>query len=400
MNSRSSTLTAVVMASASVSASIGLATALLPLRMKAADFSITEIGVVGFGYGIGFLAGCLLATPLVQRLGYVRSFVGLSLACTVAISTLATSDIVFVWTSMRFICGVALAILMVLVDAWISSHATSANRGRTLSACYLANRAALMLSPLAVTVTHSISDNLIVLTAAFAFFSSAPIVVTHSRPPLVLEFEVSDIKKILSASPSAAVASMTSGMMFASVVSFSPVYGVAVGLAPSAAASLVFFMQAGALVVQWPVGLLSDKIDRRLMMACLLAGISIASIVIVTSANLGFTAGILAGFAMCGGSTFCIYPLCIAHGCDLVRKEKILHTVSVLLLCWAIGLTLGPLPSSLLMRELGVNGLLYFSMVVASIVGAILIFRVKAYPRVISQRTGTDKPPIISTFDL
>jgi MFS family permease len=364
--------------------------------MKVEGFSTASIGIVGLGYGVGFIAGCIALAAIVQGFGYVRAFVVLASCGAVATLALTTSDSISVWTVLRAVNGVSLAGLLILVDTWIGSSAASESRGRSLAVCYLANRAALMSSPLAVTFTNSVSDGLFVLTAAAIFLALVPIILANDEVPRTPKFKLRNIGEIFVLSPSAAVASMTTGIMFGSVVSLSPVYGLDVELSPAASAALIFVMQGGALLVQWPAGSLSDRVDRRWIILALICGISVASVGILVSASQGWRWGIFLFFAICGGSTFCVYPLCIAHGCDLVARDKILQAVSSLLLCWAVGLTIGPVPSSILMEIFGPSGLLYFSASTALLVAIFLLWRIRSYPRFIRDKSLTDGSASVS----
>lgn len=357
--------------------------------MKVEGFSTVAIGVVGLGYGVGFIAGGIALAAIVQAFGYRRAFSALAASGALATLLLTASDSVIVWSLLRAVVGFGLAGLMILVDSWIGTKAASKTRGRSLAVCYLANRAALMISPLAVTIGNSVSDVLFMLTAAAIFFSIAPVVLTTDRAPSTPIFALRDIANIFVLTPSAMIASVTSGVIFGSVVSLSPVYGLGVGLSPASSAAIIFFLQSGALLVQWPAGVLSDRVDRRWVILTLICGVLVGSVCLLVAASLDLRWAIFLSFALCGGSTFCIYPLCIAHGCDLVPNDKIIQAVSAILLCWAIGLTIGPVPSSIMMEIFGPPGLLYFSSFFTSAVACFLLWRIWKYPRFVSKHMAT-----------
>jgi MFS family permease len=165
-------------------------------------------------------------------------------------------------------------------------------------------------------------------------------------------------------------------LMNSTVVAIAPAYGVRVGLSASEAALLFLALQGGSLLLQWPLGWLSDFVDRRKV----IAGVSTATAVVCggilwATARQDTTLLFLA-FGLWGGMALCVYAVCVAHACDLVESDQIVPTISSLLVCWAIGGMIGPIPATLLMEWIGPEGLFYYCAAIASLLAAFVTIRI------------------------
>src|SRR5919112_1221888 len=127
------------------------------------------------------------------------------------------------------------------------------------------------------------------------------------------------------------------------------------------AAALLFALQAGSLAMQWPLGWLSDRADRRYVIAGLAAGTCLVSLLILWASAQGASLLVLWSFAAWGGLALCIYSVCVAHACDIVDPGQIVSTVGTLLFSWATGVTVGPLLGAVAMEMMGPKGLFIYS---------------------------------------
>jgi MFS family permease len=354
------TLTATIL-----QASNGLLQALLPLRMQADGLPVTAIGLVATAYGAGFVAGCFIAPKLIRRVGHIRAFA--SLAATAAVVTLAftTAESVLAWVLLRALSGLVLAGVFTVMDGWISARATPTHRGRVLSIYMVCTKLALMLSPLGIGLGDVRADGLFMLVSAMMCLSLLPVSATRTEEPPGPKSTRIDIVGLFEVAPSAAVGAFVVGLVNAPVIAISPVFGVSVGLDQEQAAALLVALQGGSLALQWPLGWLSDRIDRRYVIAGLAAGSCIVSLGILMASRAASPGLLIAGFALWGGLALCIYSVCVAHACDLVEPGQIVATVGTLLVCWAIGSTIGPIPGTAMMAWLGPGGLFVYAALMA-----------------------------------
>ncbi|WP_046865525.1 MFS transporter [Microvirga massiliensis] len=373
------TLTATIL-----QASNGLLQALLPLRMQADGLPVTAIGLVATAYGAGFVVGCFMAPKLIRRVGHIRAFA--SLAATAAVVALAftTAQSVLAWIILRALSGIALAGVFTVMDGWISARATPSIRGRVLSIYMICTKLALMLSPLGIGLGNVRTDGLFMLVAAMMCLSLLPVSASRTKEPPSPKSTRIDIAGLFDVAPSAVVGAFAVGLVNAPVMAIAPVFGVSVGLDQAEAAALLVALQGGSLVLQWPLGWLSDRIDRRYVIAGLAAGTCLVSIGILMASRAASPGLLVAGFAVWGGLALCIYSICVAHACDLIEPGQIVATVGTLLVCWAIGSTIGPVPGTAMMAWLGPGGLFIYSAGVVLGLAIFIVIRILQLRRPVS----------------
>ncbi len=207
----------------------------------------------------------------------------------------------------------------------------------------MATKIALMLSPLGIAFGSIKTDGLFLAVSAVLSLSLLPIAATSTAeppPPRTVRIRV---RALFTVVPSAVIGAFAVGLINGPVIAITPVFGVSIGLSQDKAAALLFALQAGSLVMQWPLGWWSDRSDRRYVIASL-AGATAVRVPRdfrgehVWRANL--PALRLRGV---GRDRLCVYSVCVAHACDIVEPDQIVSTVGTLLFSWATGVTIGPL---------------------------------------------------------
>ena len=171
------------------------------------------------------------------------------------------------------------------------------------------------------------------------------------------------------------------GMINGPVIAITPVFGVNIGLSQDKAAALLFALQAGSLLMQWPLGWWSDRSDRRYVIAALAGATAVVSIAILLASVYVAENFLLLAFAAWGGTALCVYSVCVAHACDIVEPDQIVSTVGTLLFSWATGVTIGPLIGAMAMDALGPNGLFVYSAVISSMLAIFVLIRIRMMRR-------------------
>jgi MFS family permease len=353
----------------------GLLQALLPLRMSVTGLSVGAVGAVATAYGLGFAGGCVLAPVLIRKIGHTRAF-ALCAGILGAVALLFTRAASLEgWITLRGVSGAALAVLFTVADGWISARATAGNRGRVLSIYMVCTKVALVVSPLCIALGEITGSGLFIAVAALLCFSLVPLIASagEPRPPTGIR---PNIRFLFHGAPSAAAGAFAVGLMNGPVLALAPIYGLGLGFSPEVAAGLLFALQGGSLVFQWPLGWLSDQIDRRLVIAGLAAGTAAVSGLLIWGTGLNSAAALIAGFALWGALALCIYAVCVAHATDLVETSAIVPTISTLLICWAAGTTIGPVVAALVMERIGLHGLFLYAGGVAVSLAAFVVVRI------------------------
>ncbi|WP_114946927.1 MFS transporter [Microvirga calopogonii] len=376
MNASLALIWTITAATTLLQAGNGLLQALMPLRMQAEGISVASIGVVAAAYGLGFSTGCFLAPSFIRHVGYIRAFASLAAMVAVLILAMTQAHSTLAWIVLRGLTGVTLACIFTVTDGWISARATSSHRGRILSIYMICTKVALMLSPLGIGFGDIRTDGLFMTVSALITLSLLPIAATTTTEPAAPQGVRIEVRKLFATAPSAVVGAFVVGLVNGPVIAITPVFGVSIGLSQDQAAALLFALQAGSLAMQWPLGWLSDRADRRYVIAGLAAGTSLVSLLILWASAQGANLLILWSFAAWGGLALCIYSVCVAHACDIVDPGQIVSTVGTLLFSWAAGVTVGPLFGAAAMEMMGPKGLFIYSGVASLGLVAFIVVRI------------------------
>jgi MFS family permease len=372
----------------------GLLQALLPLRMQAEGLSISAIGLVAAAYGLGFSTGCVLAPIFIRHVGYIRAFASLAALASVVVLAMSQAHTTWAWVALRALTGIILACVFTGTDSWISARATSSHRGRVLSFYTICTKVTLMLAPLGVVLGDIRADGLFMLVAAIFSLSLLPIAATSTEEPPSPRGVRIRVRGLFAVAPSAIVATFVIGLVNGPVMAITPVFGTSIGLNLDQAATLLFALQAGSLLLQWPLGWISDRFDRRYVIAALAGGAGLLSLLILWTSSFAGPTFIIISFAMWGGLALCIYSVCVAHACDLVEPDQIISTVSSLLFAWAAGVTIGPLIAASTMERLGPGGLFLYTAIVMLALTAFIVGRIVVQTRPATKGGFVDIAPV------
>jgi MFS family permease len=383
----------------------GLLQALMPLRMQIEGLSVSAIGIVAAAYGLGFSTGCFFAPAFIRHVGYIRAFASLAAMVAVLVLAMTQAHSLWAWVLLRGLTGVTLACIFTVTDGWISARATSSHRGRILSIYMICTKITLMLSPLGISLGDIRTDGLFMAVSAMISLSLLPIAATTTKePPAPLGVKI-EVRSLFALAPSAVVGAFVVGLVNGPVIAITPVFGVSIGLSQERAAALLFALQAGSLALQWPLGWLSDRADRRYVIAGLAAGTSVVSVFILLASAGGAQDIILWSFAAWGGLALCIYSVCVAHACDIVDPGRIVSTVGTLLFSWAAGVTVGPLLGAVAMEMLGPQGLFIYSAIASLgltifvVVRIVQVQRTPAMGGFVVAPTNSAAPTILARAD-
>ncbi|EAV44407.1 MFS transporter [Roseibium aggregatum] len=326
----------------------GLHGLLLPLAGLANGFSDASLGLLGTGWAAGYVSGCLAVPVIVKRVGHVRAFGALaSLAGISVLLNLLFMDAA-VWIVLRAITGFCFSGAAMIVESWLNERSTSETRGRIFGIYTMINLGATTAGQMLLTLGDPSGFFFFVLGSIIYSLSLLPTALSTAASPQPLTQARLDPKKLWRNSPIAVVAVFMVGISNGSFGTLGAVYGLRIGLdVPEIAIMMSLALLAGA-VLQIPVGMLSDRLDRRLV----LVGLAITAMSFGSS--LSFFGGIdptitvllIAGF---GGVVYSMYPVIVAHASDHAEPGDFLRISGGLLLIFGAGTMVGPLLASGLM---------------------------------------------------
>ncbi|WP_027132417.1 MFS transporter [Geminicoccus roseus] len=350
---------AVVIGAALLQFANALFAILLPVRLTLAEASPVVVGLIGTAYGTGFLFGCALGPHLVRRVGHIRAFAALAAACALVAMAFAATLSPWLWTLLRFLMGVVLAGLFVIVEAWLAAATPKDARGGVIAFYLVTIKAAVVLAQTSFALGVPTAPVWIGLAVAGFIAALIPVTLTRtSEPPMPTEFGFR-LAELWRTAPAAVVGVMGAGLINGAVPALLPVWGDQIGIGVSLPVILLSAMQAGSLLVQWPLGRLSDRIDRRWVIVACLAGVAGFSGILAAFPPTGQPA-LLVLFLLLGGVALSFYGICAAHAADQVQPGGMTRLASGMLFIWAVGAASGPLIAAKLMEITGPSGLFLF----------------------------------------
>ncbi len=352
----------------------GLFQTLLPIRAGQEGYSTTLIGILGTAYFGGFTLGCFVGPRLIMTVGHVRAFAGLTALLTATLLAFPLFVDPIFWGVMRVISGLCLAVLYVVVESWLNDTSSNANRGRVLSAYIIVSNIVTMAGQLLVNSSDTKGPMLFLVVAILICLSIVPLSLTPTPTPTPIPSARLNLRKLYRVSPAGVVGCLLAGMAEGAFWSLGPVFAQGRGMITADIALLMAAFVFGGTLSQWPLGWVSDKIDRRIVIAAVSFGTVVSGLII------GFDlmpkgAPTLAMAVAHGALMIPIYALCISHANDHVPNSRMVETSGELLLAFSVGATIGPLSASLFMSGGNAGGLFLFIGLVLFALGIFAVFR-------------------------
>jgi MFS family permease len=350
----------------------GLLGTLLPVRAQIEKFSSFEIGIMGSAYFFGFAVGCLIAPFAVRRAGHIRSFAAIICIASSAALTHAVFLKPAIWWILRSICGFCFAALYMIIESWLNERSTANTRGTIFSIYSIISWTVITLGQLMIALHDPASFPLFCYAAILISLAAVPVAMTRETGPAPIESVKIRLVRLYRASPSAFAGCLAYGLANGSFWALGPVFAKQSGLEVS---GIAYFMSitviAGALG-QAPLGLFSDKTDRRKIIVFTCIAAAVAGLGMVFAGQfIGLS--ILAFSSFYGAFAFPLYSISAAHANDRVSAQDYVETASGLLLIFAIGAVIGPLAASALMRIIGKGGLFMFTAVVHGVTATFIM---------------------------
>jgi MFS family permease len=348
----------------------GLLITLLPIRAQFEAFSTTAIGLMGGAFFAGFALGCVIGPPIVKQVGHIRCFAGF--AALAAAGTLAYPLMIdpIAWCALRGFTGLCFAVLYMVVESWLNEQSGNENRGRVLSVYIIITNIVTMGGQLMVNLYDPAGPLLFSLVAILVCLSLVPLSLTQTAQPAPVPVARVRIGQLFGLSPSGVAGCLVIGSIEGAFWTLGPVFAQGRGLE---VAEVTIFMSAfvlGGTISQWPLGRLSDRIDRRkVIVGCCLG--TVCTGLALAFLDLGDGAATFAIAVLHGAFMVPLYALCLAHANDYAPTEALVETSSSLLLVYAVGAILGPLAVAPLMDAFGLGSLFLF---MAAVLGALALF--------------------------
>jgi MFS family permease len=348
----------------------GLQSTLLGLRATLEGFTPVVTGAIMSCYYVGYVFGTLIAPPLLRQVGHIRVFAALAAVASMSILVQGSFVNPFSWGIMRLVSGLCFAGIYVVAESWLNDRATRSNRGALFAmymiVCYVGLGAAQFL----LVLSDPRTPNPFMLVSVLISLAMVPIVLSARQVPERAAPRKVRLLELYRDSPLGLVGVMTSGLISSIIFSMGPVYARLSGLETSSVAAFMAVSILAAVATQYPVGRMSDRMDRRTMIAavCTLAMLVASSIVIFRDMP---HALFLALAALFSGSSLTLYSLSVSHVNDKLEPAQMVAASSALLLLNGSAAVIGPLLAGSVMAAFGPKA--YFA-TLASLTGVLAVY--------------------------
>lgn len=355
-------------------AGTGLQFTLLPLRGAADGFSPFELGAIGSSYYLGFVGGCLLSPYLILRAGHIRAFAALVALVVVVGLTYPLASAVGAWLVFRLINGFCMAGFFLVIESWLNDRATNETRGLVMSSYVMVNFMAFTVGQLMVMLYPVQSSENFIVAAMLASLAIVPVALTRSAQPAPITIVSFRPIELYRAAPVGLIGSLMVGVASGAFWGLGPLSAAGNGLSVEMVAAFMSAATIAGALAQYPVGRLSDRMDRRLVLLALLIGAAVVGVLLWLFAQGGWQ--LVAFGVLFGALTLPGYSLAAAHAYDKTASGDMVRTAATLLLANALGATTGPLLASLVMSALGPRSLFLFTALVEAALAVYVFHRI------------------------
>ena len=335
---------------------VGLQGTLLGVRATIEGFPTVVTGIIMSAYFAGFVGGSLLTPVMVGRVGHIRVFAALASTASVVALVHGVLVIPWVWMLMRLLSGFCMAGLYIVAESWINDRATNESRGKLLSLYMVISLGSFGLGQFLLNVADPAGVRLFLLASALVSLAVLPIALTTGSAPAHAEPQAMGIRTLWAVSPLGLVGVMTEGLAAAAFYGMGAVYAREQGMDEFNVSLFMASATFGGMLLQWPIGHMSDRFDRRSIIGAISVAGSLAAVAAV------FTSGIpqLLAVALLGGTMMPLYSLSVAHTNDYLQPAQMVAASSSMILMSGMAAIGGPLLASMWMQYVGISGFFWF----------------------------------------
>jgi MFS family permease len=348
-------LFALLLATAVLNIANGSLFTLIGVRL-AAELTTGLVGLITSGHFVGLLAGSITATAIIARVGHIRAFTVFAAMAACAVLLMGLIFSVPTWFIFRFVIGYCMAGLFMVLESWFNDRATNETRGRMFALYLVASSAAFAVGPWLINLGDPLKYGLFAMTAILLNLCLLPIALTREGNPQVSKSERLPLKALFALSPLGVIGCFAAGLVNSAVYGLGAVYADLTGLDDAAIAAMFSALVVGGLLMQFPIGWISDRFDRRNILIALALAASVSASLVIAFGTFSPTVLIVLVFIY-GGLAGPIYGLSVAQTNDYVAKDQFVAASSGLLIVYAIGAIAGPNVASWIMGLSGAWGL-------------------------------------------
>ena len=328
----------------------GLHMTLLPLRAGVLGFDDTSVGLTASAYYIGFVTGCFVIPRMIARVGHIRIFAALLAVFASTLLLLDMTSLLLGWLLLRFTLGAMMCGAYTVIESWLTDQTPADARGRVLASYTFLVLAAMTLGQFLVNLAPITSSHVFMLAAILVSLAIVPVTLTKSLAPAPVPSTKLSFTLLYRRSRSAFAGGITSGVVMGSFWSLGALYAMRASGDSLFVAKFISAVIIGGALAQYPVGMASDRLDRRVVLAILCACSAITAVALTLSSDTLWL--LMMGFLF-GASANAIYAVSLAKAADNAAEGEFVTIASSVLLLNSLGAATAPLVIGQLMGWIG-----------------------------------------------
>lgn len=364
----------------------GMQGTLLGIRGGIEGIGTYQMSVVMSSYFAGFLFGSQMTPLMISRVGHVRVFAALGSLISAVLILYAAVPHWMAWAAMRVLIGFSFSGVYITAESWLNAESTNETRGQALSAYMIVQMIGIIAAQLLMNTADPAGFLLFVIPSVLVSLAFTPILLSVAPAPSFAEVQRLNFRKLFNASPLGVVGMFLTGGVFSAIFGMASVWGTRAGLSVPQISVFVASIYVGGLMAQYPIGWISDRMDRRLLILVVAA---VGAVAMFAAFALAPPYWLLVLFgAIVGGVANPLYALLVAYTNDYLDNSDMAAASGGLLFVNGVGAMMGPLVTGWLMERVGNGGFFLFTAILFAALAAYAGWRMTRRPALAPEDTG------------
>jgi MFS family permease len=364
----------------------GMQGTLLGIRGGHEQISTDRMAVVMAGYFAGFLLGSRLVPGMIQRVGHVRVFAALGSLISAVLILYAAYPNWIAWALLRVVIGFSFSGVYITAESWLNASTTNENRGQAMSAYMIVQMIGLVSAQFLINFGDTKGFMLFILPSVLVSLAFTPILLSAQPAPAFGALKRMSFRRLYEVSPLGCIGIFVMGGVFSAMLGMTSVWGTIKEMSVRDISAIVAAIYLGGLVAQYPIGWLSDRMDRRLLILQLLV-LGIVAIVMQLVFDPGIW-GTLMVAAIAGGVANPVYALLLAHTNDYLEPDDMAAASAGLLFLNGLGAVGGPLIVGRMMAVIGPKGFWLYIIILLAVLAGYTAWRMTRREALAPEDTG------------
>ena len=368
---------------------------LLGVRAVIEEFNYLAVGALFSGYFLGYFVGAFYCPKLINSVGHIRTFSAFASLASLSALIHVTFVNPYVWIFGRFLTGFSMIAIFIVTESWLNDRATNRNRGQILSLYMIITYVAFATGNLLLNVSSPTKYEPFILISVLFSIALVPILLAKKKPPKFKKTASMNIKELYRISPFGSFAMLCTGFIYSAVLTLASVYAANMNLTIYEISILLTLIVAAGAIFQWPIGYISDRMDRRkviiasgilaiifCILAILFSGTSFSNAFTQNLTKFNYFSTTLEktklflSITLMAGMTLTFFPIILAYVNDNITKEKFVAAGSGLNIVFGVGAIFGPILCSITMQLLGANGFFVYIILFLTLMVIFGIYRI------------------------